>query len=167
MPHPGTPGVSYAGGVTCYRIAAGAVLAMFLSLSPASAQPDPKADAARIFDEVMSPFCPGLTLADCPSQQAFELRDQITTRLAAGERPDAVVSDLVGKYGVRILADPSYTRVGAIAWGTPIVFAIFGAMALAVFVRRSVKHSHLAEAQSDAMNPELDRLLDEQLHALD
>jgi cytochrome c-type biogenesis protein CcmH/NrfF len=167
MPHPGVRGVPYDGDMTWYRSVAGVVLAVFLGLSPASAQQDPKADAARIFDEVMSPFCPGLTLADCPSPQAFELRDQIATRLAAGEQPDAVVSDLVARYGVRILADPSNTRVGAVAWGTPIVVAVFGALALAAFVRRSVRHSLHAKAPSYAANPELDRLLDEQLHALD
>lgn len=84
----------------------------------------------------MSPFCPGLTLADCSSQQAFALRDEINARLAEG------------------------------AWGTPIVVALFGAIALALFVRRSVNSSSLDEEQH-VRSPELDRLLDEQLRALD
>ncbi|MEO8682842.1 MAG: cytochrome c-type biogenesis protein CcmH [Vicinamibacterales bacterium] len=144
------------------------LVALLLGTLPAAASgSDPKADAARIFQELMSPFCPGLTLADCPSEQAFVLRDEISARLAAGDPADAVVSDLVAKYGVSILADPSTTPVGAIIWGTPILVAALAALGLALFVRRAVKRPRLDADERQVISPELDRLLDEQLHALD
>ena len=58
----------------------------------ASADAAVEAESRAIFTEVMSPFCPGLTLADCPSPDAFTMRGDIERRLKTGESRDAIVN---------------------------------------------------------------------------
>jgi cytochrome c-type biogenesis protein CcmH/NrfF len=62
--------------------------------------------ANELFDEVMSPFCPGRTLANCPSPQAAALRDQIRERLVAGATGEEIVDTLYAAYGDIVLGAP-------------------------------------------------------------
>jgi cytochrome c-type biogenesis protein CcmH/NrfF len=55
-------------------------------------------NAHRIFSELMSPYCPGLMLADCPSPDAFELRAEIRARLAAGDPPAQVKENIRARF---------------------------------------------------------------------
>ena len=126
----------------------------------------PAADADRIFTELMSPFCPGLTLADCPSPNAFDLRGEIRRRLEAGESREAIERELVAKYGVQILADPSNTPIGRVVWGVPIGVAAAAAVGLAWFVRRATRVAQ-AERAVAAVDSATSRRLDEELRDLD
>jgi cytochrome c-type biogenesis protein CcmH/NrfF len=68
--------------------------------APAAAQDqESRAQASALAGQLMSPFCPGRLLVDCTSSQAYELRDDIARRLAAGESREAIRADLVGQYG--------------------------------------------------------------------
>ena len=50
--------------------------------------PTEKARAAYALSrELMSPYCPGRTLADCPSPDAAALREEIRDRIEAGVAP--------------------------------------------------------------------------------
>ncbi len=128
------------GGCTRWVVATGIILVVFGLAGPARSQPAPMSDseiqAQVVFREVMSPFCPGLTLGDCPSPQAFELRGEITRRLQAGESRQAIVDGLVATYGPGILSDPSGTPIGRVIWGVPILLSLVAAGALALFLRR-------------------------------
>lgn len=68
----------------------------------AAAAPGDVTRATRLFSSLMSPFCPGLTLANCPSVYAETLRVSVRDRLAAGEHPDSVVESLVAAFGERV-----------------------------------------------------------------
>jgi cytochrome c-type biogenesis protein CcmH/NrfF len=132
----------------------------------AQSLPDTTRDEARLFRAVMSPFCPGLTLADCPSPAAFELRKSLSARLARGESRDAVVGELVTQYGPQILADPSDTPIGRVVWGVPIAASLLAALGV---VLRRWGHTRLTEAAA-APAPatrDLTMRLDEELAALD
>ncbi len=126
----------------------------------------PEADADQIFTELMSPFCPGLTLADCPSPNAFDLRGEIRRRLKAGESRQAIERELVAKYGVQILADPSDTPIGRVVWGVPMGVAAAAAVGLAWFVRRATRVAQ-AERAVAAVDAETSKRLDEELADLD
>ena len=127
---------------------------------------NPAADANRIFTELMSPFCPGLTLADCPSPNAFDLRTEIKRRLEAGESLDAIRAELVQKYGVQILSDPTGTPIGDVIWGVPMGVAALAAVGLAMFVRRATRVAQ-AEGVGGAMDAATSRKLDEELADMD
>jgi cytochrome c-type biogenesis protein CcmH/NrfF len=116
-------------------VAAGVVFAATLT---AFAQPfqEVEAQAQQIFTSVMSPYCPGLLLADCPSPAAFELRLEIRKRLVAGESPDDIEQDLYDRYGDVLRAVPPPKRWGLLLWVAPALALAVSLAALTRFVTR-------------------------------
>ena len=115
----------------------------------------------------MSPFCPGLTLADCPSPNAFTMRGDIERRLKNGESRQAIVDELVKTYGAQILADPSDTPIGSIVWGVPFALSVLAAAGLAFFLRRATRNRTKEAADTPAESPQMRSRVDEELAALD
>ena len=126
-----------------------------------------EAQARALFTEVMSPFCPGLTLADCPSPNAFTMRGDIERRLKNGESRQAIVNELVKTYGAQILADPSDTPIGSIVWGVPFALSVLAAAGLAFFLRRATRNRTNETIESLAESPQVRSRVDEELAALD
>ncbi|HLB38673.1 MAG TPA: cytochrome c-type biogenesis protein CcmH [Gemmatimonadales bacterium] len=93
----------------------------------AGAAPDTMAQAQNVtqanqlLGTIMSPFCPGLTLATCPSPNAETLRVSIRGRLAAGEPPDAIMESLVLVYGEGVRGAPKPRGLGLLLWALPVV----------------------------------------------
>jgi cytochrome c-type biogenesis protein CcmH len=95
--------------------------------------------ANRLLGTLMSPFCPGLTLANCPSPYAETLRVSIRTRLAAGEPPDSIVESLVAAFGEGIRGAPPARGFGLALWVLPGAAVVAGGAALFWWLRhRSV-----------------------------
>lgn len=109
------------------------VACLFASLAVASAgwssptSSDVDRTARSIYGEFMSPYCPGLLLGDCRSDQAALLRDDIRARLAAGESEAEVRQGLEDVYGEKVRAAPAGHGFGLIAWLTPFVVLAAGA----------------------------------------
>ena len=104
----------------------------------ADATPEPAA-ASWAYDlagELMSPFCPGRTVASCPSPQATELIQWIATQEAAGVTRAEVIAILVEKHGEEILGAPPASGITLWAYVFPVAgFAGFGAVAVLVLRR--------------------------------
>ncbi len=68
---------------------------------------NPDADAERLLsqlsNELMSPFCPGRTIASCPSDQARKLEDRILADAKAGKSRAEIEQALVERYGAEII----------------------------------------------------------------
>ena len=134
----------------------------------AQSVPDTTREEAQLFRDVMSPFCPGLTLADCPSPAAFELRKTLSARLARGESHDTLVRELVAQHGAQILADPSDTPIGRVVWGVPIAASLLAALGLGIVLRRWGRTRLTEAAAAPApVTRDLTMRLDEELAALD
>lgn len=89
--------------------------------------------------ELMSPYCPGRTLATCPSPQAAELVQWIVTQEAAGVSQEQVLEMLVDRFGEDILGAPPAEGFTLWAYILPVaVFVIGGGLAFVV-LRRVVK----------------------------
>jgi cytochrome c-type biogenesis protein CcmH/NrfF len=133
---------------------------------------DRSSRAHRLETALMSPFCPGLLLADCPSPNAARLRAQIESRFRAGESESAITRDLAARYGATILGSPPADGFGVVLWVTlPLMAAISGVVLVNV-VRRSVIRSRLARPPDapEALIRETTRLsarLDDELRDLD
>lgn len=85
---------------------------------------DQELEAEEIFHEYMSPFCLGRLLADCRSDEAGELRDEIRSALARGISSERIREQLEQTYGVGIRASPKFSGWGLLAWlATPAFFA--------------------------------------------
>jgi cytochrome c-type biogenesis protein CcmH len=87
----------------------------------ATASPEVERQARRIFTVVMSPYCPGLLLADCTSSAAAALRDSIKAELGRGRSAEEILEELAATFGDEILALPPNRGVARLAWLAPVL----------------------------------------------
>jgi cytochrome c-type biogenesis protein CcmH/NrfF len=139
---------------------------------PAAAAEDPPAreEAAgqdygyALAREIMSPFCPGSTLADCTSSQAQTLRAWILVQAAAGRPRDEVFEELLARYGEQIRSAPRASGFGLAAWAIPVGVFLAGGGIVWLFLRRQTGQARGAPRARPAPLPaELERLVDEEL----
>ena len=143
-------------------------LTLSLGATPASAQPAGWAyDLAR---DMMSPFCPGRTLADCPSPQADTLKMWIVVQESAGRTREDVEDALYERYGDVVLAAPRAEGIGIAAYAIPIVAFVGGGGLIVWLLRRlttqSAENSEAklaAVAGTPAQDAELERIVEEEL----
>lgn len=94
--------------------------------------------AYDLASELMSPFCPGRTVASCPSPQATELIQWIAAQEAAGSTREEVIAILVERHGEEILGAPPARGITLWAYVFPVLgFVAFGGIA-ALVLRRIV-----------------------------
>ena len=109
--------------------------------APATAQasytPEIEREARAIFADVLSPYCPGLSLTACPSQGAFVLKDSIRKQLAVGMTTEQVWAELEARFGESIYAKPKARGVGLLAWIGPYIAIAFAGLLLTWWLRRS------------------------------
>lgn len=146
-------------------LAAGLILLGVVCSGLASAQ-DEAGWSYQLGNHLMSPYCPGRTLPDCPSQQAADLRHWIVEQEHAGRSQADVEADLLARYGDVILQAPRATGFGLAAYVMPIVLSAAGAALLFLFLRRQAAAHRAEDAAAPpprAIDPELERLVDEEI----
>lgn len=120
------------------QVRAGAVAALiFVLLCPVrSGAQDVSQQSSVLTHDLMSPFCPGLLLADCKSDGARELRAEIAQRLAAGEAGPAIEADLIARFGPEIRTEPEFRGIGILAWLGPVLLGVGGFAVMTGALRR-------------------------------
>lgn len=108
-----------------------------LSAAPAAAAPEDVAN--DVSEQIMSPFCPGVTLQACPSDAAIDLRERIKTMAERGLGRAEIIAVLEREYGSSIRAAPLTSGSGLLAWLLPIVAGIAGVGIGWRFLRRWVR----------------------------
>jgi cytochrome c-type biogenesis protein CcmH/NrfF len=108
-----------------------AVVGALVLLAPAPATQTPEERAARLSQRIMSPFCDGVTLHDCPSAESDDLRDEIAQMAGDGMSDPEILERLEAEYGPGIRATPD----DGAAWVTPALFALAG-VGLVVWLAR-------------------------------
>ena len=98
----------------------------------AATQTEEARTAYSISRDLMSPFCPGRTLADCPSPDAAAVRVEILERIREGVPPETVRRDLERRFGETVKGIPK----SLVGWLVPILVLAGGAMALVFALRR-------------------------------
>jgi cytochrome c-type biogenesis protein CcmH/NrfF len=106
---------------------AGVALAVALTIAPVATATGPQDIANNISEHVMSPFCPGVTLHDCPSDNAIQLRSQIAAWAARGWSSQRIMVKLVAEYGPDIRAVPSDRGASRLVWLLPGIALVLGA----------------------------------------
>jgi cytochrome c-type biogenesis protein CcmH len=91
--------------------------------------------ANKLIGGIMSPFCPGLTLANCPSVYADTLRVSVRARVLAGESPDSIVESLVAAFGEGIRGAPRARGFGLALWAMPLVALGLGGIGVIWWLR--------------------------------
>jgi cytochrome c-type biogenesis protein CcmH/NrfF len=144
-------------------LAAALLAALALAASPEAGAEE--AWSADMVDELMSPYCPGRTLRSCPSPQAGELIQWIEAQEAEGRDPDAVYQQLLSEFGDEIRQAPTASGFGMAAYVIPVLAFLAGGAVVAVFLRRQGRAGGEPPPPpaTGALDPELERLVDEEL----
>ncbi|HEX2051319.1 MAG TPA: cytochrome c-type biogenesis protein CcmH [Actinomycetota bacterium] len=146
------------------RAVALALAAVVLTAAPAPGAPEDVAnDVAR---EVMSPYCPGVTLHDCPSRNADELRRDIAAWAAAGTSRAEIMDRLESEFGPSIRAVPERSGAGLLAWLLPAVAVVAGVAAALALARRFARARPAAGAAEAPARDDERRRLAAELDAL-
>jgi cytochrome c-type biogenesis protein CcmH/NrfF len=138
-------------------ILAGAVAVMAVT---AGRGPDPDAipTSPQVQDRLMSPFCPGLTVAECPSGQSAALRRRIDAMVASGRTNREIDAWAVANYGETVLGRPR----GILAWLAPAAIVLGGLGLVLMRLQRQPRSSPAPAEPETPIPPEhRDRLLAE------
>jgi cytochrome c-type biogenesis protein CcmH len=155
--------------------APGLLLALVLFTVPvAQAEPDAGGWSYELAHELMSPYCPGRTLAECPSEKADTLRMWLHVQEASGRPVDEVKAELVERFGDTVLSAPRPEGFGLAAYFLPVLAFLAGGLLVAHFLRKQTREAatrsgeavappRAAAAPTTPVDPELERLVDEEL----
>jgi len=144
-----------------------ALLTLSTSLLAERYSPEIEDQALRISSQVMSPFCPGRMLRDCPSSGASELKATIRKLLSEGKNDSEVIAELYVLYGDDIKAVPDDNLLGRTAWLAPLFFVLTGFILIGLWLQLNFKPSaqaaHPAKKENDEMDPELKKRIESEL----
>jgi cytochrome c-type biogenesis protein CcmH/NrfF len=164
------------GGAAALAVSLGIGLA--LARAPLAEAADENLPAARaaegswgyaLWSDLMSPFCPGRTLADCTSGEAEQLRTWILVQAASGRSRDEVEAELVAQYGDVILSAPRAEGIGLAAYLLPAAAFALGGSGVVWFLRRQTRRTTpeappgAGSATPSAFDPELARAVDAEI----
>jgi cytochrome c-type biogenesis protein CcmH/NrfF len=95
--------------------------------------------AEKIYSNILSPYCPGLTLKDCPSTQAKNLKDRIKENIDGGMGEADINTLLQNEFGDTIFAMPGVKGFNLLAWIVPGFFLFGGIVFLIIWLKRQKK----------------------------
>ena len=105
------------------------------TIGGAVAEAGPQDVANDVAEEIMSPYCPGVTLHDCPSRAARDLRERIAGWASDGWTKEEILVHLEEDFGPTILGQVSGSGPGLLAWLLPAL-AMLGGLAVAARLAR-------------------------------
>ena len=111
--------------------------------------------AVEIYDSVLSPFCPGLLLTNCPSPAADSLRKAIADRVERGATRAEIEAELYATYGESIRGAPKASGFGLVAWLAPAVALLGGGLWIALWLRGAAARRDRHAAARPAAPPTL------------
>jgi cytochrome c-type biogenesis protein CcmH/NrfF len=120
-----------------------------------------------LYQQVMSPFCPGRALSDCPSSKAHDLKFEMRKKLESGTPPEVILEEVFAKYGDQYRAVPGFSGFALLAWLAPLAFLVGGlllALRLASSRRASATssqpqaHPEISESVQREIEEELSRI---------
>ena len=126
-------------------------------------------DVHAIASQLRCVVCQNLSVADSPSEMAHQMRDLIRERLAAGDRPEQVMTYFVQRYGDWVLLAPPARGLNLLLWIAPFA-AVGGGLILVVILARRWRRQPAAPepsggravdpAERERLAAELERLRD-------
>jgi cytochrome c-type biogenesis protein CcmH len=151
-------------------LAAAVVLALAAVGGAAASEAHPT--LPELEGELICPTChEPLALSSSPI--ADRMRAFIRARIAAGDTKSEIKAKLVDQFGESVLAAPPKHGFNLLAWLLPLVGLALGAVVLALLARRWTR-ARAAPVPLDpsgngrtALDPELERRVDEELARLD
>jgi cytochrome c-type biogenesis protein CcmH len=87
-----------------------------------------EAQAKALMEEIRCLVCQGESIADSDADLAADMRDMVRRRIAAGEKPSAIRSWLIQRYGAWITFMPPSEPATWPLWLAPIALLVGGAL---------------------------------------
>jgi cytochrome c-type biogenesis protein CcmH/NrfF len=109
---------------------------LLLTLGAGPAAADPADVAAKVSSEIMSPYCEGVTLHDCASGAAVQMRQRIENWARLGWSEERILDRIEAEWGEGIRAAPKTEGLGLLAWILPLAALGSGAVIAALVGRR-------------------------------
>jgi cytochrome c-type biogenesis protein CcmH len=122
--------------------------------------------AADLESQIVCPVCE-TTLDQSTAPIALRMKAFIRTRIAAGQSEQQIKNALVDEFGPEVLAEPPGGGFGLLAWLLPLGALAAGALAVGLLVLTWSRRRDVAPAGADELDPELERLVDEELARFD
>ena len=94
-----------------------------------------EAKAEALMEELRCLVCQGQSIADSDAELAGDMRDLVRRRIAAGEKPQAIRSWLIERYGTWISYKPTDEPAAWPLWLAPLALLVAGAW----LIRRRIK----------------------------
>jgi len=90
--------------------------------------PDPQqeAEASALMHTLRCLVCQGQSIADSDAELAGDMRSLVRTRIAAGEKPEAIRAWLVQRYGSWVSYEPPLDDVTWPLWALPAILLVIG-----------------------------------------
>ena len=91
--------------------------------------------AHNLFLQVKCLVCQGQVIENSDAQIAFDLRKLIRDKISYGATDTEIKDFLIQNYGAEILTSPPLNHETFFLWLSPIIFVIFGILALLIYRR--------------------------------
>jgi cytochrome c-type biogenesis protein CcmH len=98
--------------------------------------PRQEAQAQALMEELRCLVCQGQSIADSDAELAGDMRDLVRRRIAAGEKPAAIRSWLVQRYGSWISYKPTAEPAAWPLWLAPLALLFVGGLLIRRRIRR-------------------------------
>ena len=95
--------------------------------------PAKEAEAQALMETIRCLTCQSQSIADSDADLAGDLRSEIRTRIAAGEKPEAIRKWLMDRYGDYISYEPHLSHTTWPLFAVPVALAL---LALGIVLRR-------------------------------
>ena len=122
-------------------------------------------NAADLEAELVCPVCE-TTLDQSNAPVAERMKAFLRVRIAAGDSEQEIKDALVAEFGPGVLAEPPDGGFGLLAWLLPLSAVVSAAVVVAFLIRRWTRRSP-GIGDGDQLDPELERLVDEELARFD
>lgn len=96
-------------------------------------------DPTDLFSHIWSPFCHGISLLECPSSKAEDLRREIRARIKAGQTPEAMFKEVNEQYGGTLRMEPSSRGRESLAYWIPWILIVLSIFTVLFFWRSKRK----------------------------
>jgi cytochrome c-type biogenesis protein CcmH len=98
-----------------------------------------EAEAQALMEEIRCLVCQGQSIADSDAELAGDMRDMVRRRIAAGEKPSAIRSWLIQRYGDWISFRPPAEPLTWPLWLAPLALLAGGGLLAATRLKRKPK----------------------------
>jgi cytochrome c-type biogenesis protein CcmH len=135
--------------------------ACVLAVTPTAVGAGSRPSAAALEAELVCPVCQ-TTLDQSDAPVAQRMKAYIRRRIAAGDSAQQIQDALVAQFGPGVLATPSKSGFGLLAWLVPILVVLGAAVVIGVLVWAWSRRPPRPPPERP-LGPDLERRVDEEL----